>query len=293
MLLRTKNFNWIVTIAILGLCMFGASHLVFAQVKGQWQRAYTGDGSVIEVNTSTLKFAPDRVLRAEFRTVFSHAESTVGDRAVKYKTRLETIDFRLSDRRYRFVEISLLDSGGKPVQTKTTDGSEDWRVLKPGGVTERLFTAASALTPLGAWKVVAYRLAEGEPKKAKPAPELDKLVGTTVRLHIDRAEVGSRVCYSPSFEDNDAQEESLRKLGVDWKSIGVKPEDSRTISVRCEASGWQPSQSLLIKDNSKQEMLMLWDGVFLVLKKAEGDAFRTTPGMGLPTLKRKEPRSPA
>jgi hypothetical protein len=289
MSLRSKNFNWIVTVATLAFCMLGATHCVFAQAKDQWQRAYTGDGSVIEVNTSTLKFAPKRVLRAEFRTVFSNAESTGGARAVKYKSRLETIDFRLSDRRYRFVEISLLDSGGKPVQTKTTDGSEDWRVLKPGGVTERLFNAASALTPLGAWKVVAYRFAEGEPKEAKAAPELDKLVGTNVRLHVDRAEVGSRVCYSPSFEDNDAHEESLRKLGVDWKSIGVKPEDSRTISVRCEGIGWRPSQSLLIKDNTKQEMLMLWDGVFLVLKKADGDAFRITPVPGSPTLKRQEP----
>jgi hypothetical protein len=267
----------------------GTSHRVVAQSKGQWQRAYTGDGSVIEVNTATLKFAPERVLRADFRTVFSHAESTGGDREVKYKTRLKTIDFRLTDRRYRFVEISLLDSGGKPIQTKTTDGSEDWRVLKPGGVTERLFTAASALTPLGVWKVIAYRFAERDSKEGKPAPDLDRLVGTSVRLQVDRAEVGTRVCYSPSFQDNDAQKESLRKLGVDWKSIGVKPEDARTISVRCEASGWQPSQSLLIKDNSKQEMLMLWDGVFLVLKRTDSDAFRITPGPGLPTLKRQEP----
>ncbi len=109
MLLRTKNFKQIVTVATLALSIWGASRSAFPQAKGQWQRAYTGDGSVIEVNTSTLKFAPERVLRAEFRTFFSNAERTGGDRAVKYKTRLETIDFRLTDRRYRFVEISLLD----------------------------------------------------------------------------------------------------------------------------------------------------------------------------------------
>ena len=288
MLLHSKKFQQIITVVTLALSILGASRSTFAQAKGQWQRAYTGDDSVIEVNTSTLKFAPQRVLRAEFRTVFSSAESTGGERAVKYKTRLETIDFRLSDRRYRFVEISLLDSSGKVIQTKTADGSEDWRVLKPGGVTERLYNTASSFTPLGAWKVVAYRFGEGDPKEAKTTSELDKLVGANVRLHADRAEVATRVCLAPSFQDNDEQKESLRQLGVDWKSIGVKPEDARTISVRCEGSGWRPSQSLLIKDNSKQEMLMLWDGVFLVLKRTDG-ASPVTHEIGVPTIKRRQP----
>ena len=289
MLLHCKNLKTIVTVVTLALSVFGASRSVFAQAKGQWQRAYTGDGSVIEVNTSTLKFAPQRVLRAEFRTVFSSAESTGGDRGVKYKTRLETIDFRLSDRRYRFVEISLLDSSGKLIQTKTADGSEDWRVLKPGGITERLYNTAASFTLLGAWRVIAYRFGEGDPKEAKTTPELDKLVGANVRLQADRAEVGSEICLAPSFQDNDEQKESLRQLGVDWKSIGVKPEDARTINVRCEGSGWRPSQSLLIKDNSKQELLMLWDGVFLVLKRTDDRAFPVTQGIGLPTLKRQQP----
>lgn len=288
MLLSIKNLKQIVAVVNLALCMLGASRSTFAQAKGQWQRAYTGDGSVIEVNTSTLKFAPQRVLRAEFRTVFSSAESTGGDRAVKYKTRLETIDFRLSDRRYRFVEISLLDPSGKLIQTKTADGSEEWRVLKPGGVTERLYNTATSLTPLGSWKVIAYRFAEGDPKEPKTTPDLDKLVGTSVLLAADRAEVATRVCLAPSFEDRAEQEESLRQLGIDWRSIGVKPEDARTINVRCEGSGWRPSQSLLIKDNTKQEMLMLWDGVFLVLKRTD-DASPVTHGIGLPTLKRQKP----
>ena len=288
MLLRTKNFKQIVTAATLAVSILGAARWTFAQAKGQWQRAYTGDGSVIEVNTSTLKFAPDRVLRAEFRTVFSNAESTGGVRAVKYKTRLETIDFRLTDRKYRFVEISLLDPSGKLIQTKTADGSEDWRVLKPGGITERLFEAASSFTPLGAWKVIAYRFAEGNPKEAVSTPDLDRLVGASVRLQVDRVEVAGRVCNSPSFQDKDAADESFRQLGIDWKSIGVKREDARTIDLRCEGGGGKPSQSILIKDKSKPEMLLLWDGVFLVLKRTD-DSFRVTRGSGLPTLKRQQP----
>ena len=271
------------------LCVFVASTWNLALAKDPWERVYTGDDSIIELNSTTLRFEPGRVLRAQFRTVFSKAESTGGDRGVKYKTRLETIDFRLTDGRYRFVEIGLLDPAGKLIQTKTTDASEDWRVLKPGGITERLFNAACSFTPLGEWKVVAYRFVEGDPKEPKTTAELDKLVGAKVNLHVNYAEVNNRVCTSPSFQDK-PQDESLAQLGSDWKSIGIKREDARTINVRCEGGGWQPSQSLLIKDNNKEEMLMLWDGVFLVLKRTDGGAFHVTRGAGLPTLKRELPR---
>jgi len=283
MLSRTKNCLQLV------LCVFIASTWSLTYAKDPWQRVYTGDDSIIELNSTTIKFEAGRVLRAQFRTVFSNAESTSGDRGVKYKTRLETIDFRLTDRRYRFIEIGLLDAAGKVIQTKTTDASEDWRTLKPGGVTERLFNAACSYPPLGVWKVIGYRFAEGDPKEPKTTPELDKLVGARVNLQVNHAEVNNRVCTSPSFQDQ-AQEESLAQLGIDWKSIGIKREDARTINVRCEGSGWRSPQSLLIKDNNKEEMLMLWDGVFLVLKKTAGGAFHVTRDSGRPTLKRELPR---
>jgi len=276
--------------AALALCLFAASIWNLTQAKDPWHRVYTGDGTIIELNSTTLRFGPANLLRAHFRTVFSNAESIPGDRGQKYKTRLETIDFRLTDRKYRFVEISLLDSGGKPIQTKTVEASEDWRVLKPGGITERLFTAACSFTPLGSWKVIAYRFAEGDPKETKSTPDLDRLIGASVYLNIDSAAVGNRVCNSPSFQDKDpAEDESLRHLGIVWKSIGIRREDARTIDVRCGGEGWQPARSLLVKDNKKEEMLMLWDGVFLVLKRSNGGAFRVAPGDGRATLKRHEP----
>ncbi len=33
---------------------------------------------------------------------------------------------------------------------------------------------------------------------------------------------------------------------------------------------------------------MLWDGVFLVLKRTDGNAFPVSHGIGLPTLKRQQ-----
>lgn len=268
--------------ATLVLCVLAGAIANHTHAKDPWQRVYTGDDSLIELNTATARFGPGNLLRAEFRTIFSKAETIGGQRGATYKTRLEMIDFRLTDRRYRFVEISLLDPSGKTIQTKTTHASEEWRPVKPGGITERLYNAAATLTPLGAWQVISYRFAEAGPKDGKSAPELDRLVGVRVRLGVSLAQVGEKACSSPTFQDKDsAHDESLRHLGIDWKSIGVKPEDARTINVRCETSGWQPAQSLLVKDINKEEMLMLWDGVFLVLKRTDGG------GAGLPTLKRR------
>lgn len=275
--------------ATLVLCLLSGPALTVTQAKDQWQRVYTGDDSIIELNTSSLRFEPGNVLRAEFRTVLSSVESIGGDRALKYKTRLEKIDFRLTDRRYRFFEISLLDASGKVIQTNTGTGAEDWRPFKPGGITERLFNAACVLSPLGAWKVTAYRFAEVDSKEVEPTPELDKLIGTAVHLHVDRAEVGSRVCRSPSFHDKGTlAEELLRQLRIDPKAIAIKADaDTRVIEVKCEGSGWQPPQSLLIKENNKEEVLMLWEGVFLVLKRTSVSGLHAPAGIGLPTLKRR------
>ena len=250
---------------------------------------YTGDGSIVEFNDSSSTFEAGNILRANFRTVFSNAESLGGSQSgVKYKTRLETIDFKLNERRYRFFEIALLDSNGKLVQKRTAEPADEWRVIKPGGITERLFNAACISTPLGAWKVIAYRFAEEDSKSAQPTPQLDRLIGVVVDLHIDYAKVGEEFCSSPSFEDKGAaQEEFMRQLGIDWKAIRVRADQARTISVKCDGGGWKPPQSLLIQDNS-EEMLMLWDGVFLILKRAPG-AYHSPPENGRATLKRRPP----
>ena len=179
--------------------------------------------------------------------------------------RLETIDFKLKEGRYRIFETSLLDSSGKELQWYSTNQMREWRVLKPGGVTEKLFIAAHSLPPFGVWKVVAYRLADEDPKETK-SKELEKLVGVQVILRAHRAEVGEESCSSPVFEDKRASNEELfRELTVALKSIGVH-ESAEMITVSCKGSGWQPPQSLLVKVR-EGEMLMLWKGVFLVLKR--------------------------
>lgn len=245
--------------------LFGPGLLSAQQTKDKWQRVYTGAESVIEINTSSLKFEPDYVVRVQFRTVLSHAETLPGSTNTKYKSRLETIDFKLNDGRYRIFETSLLDSSGKELQWYSTNQMREWRVLKAGGVTEKLFIAARSMAPFGVWKVVAYRLAAGSPKGSEPK-ELEKLIGVRVNLQTHRAEVGDDVCSSPAFEDKRASNEDLfREFTAVLKSLGLS-ESAEMITISCKTSGWQPPQSLLVKV-SEGEMLMLWEGVFLVLKR--------------------------
>lgn len=240
---------------------------------------------MIEINSSAVTLQPERILRAQFRTVFSKTETIGrGEAAVKYKTSMETIDFRMQDQRYRYFEVTLLDTAGKVVQKTTANDSVYWKVLKAGGINERLFNAACMLTPLGLWKVVDYRFADGDPKRVTTFEEADRLVGMRVHLHFDFAEVGSSVCNSPLYEEKDRAQEVARELDVDWKAIGIKPEFARAIKVRCEGSGWAPRQSLLVKDD-REEMLMLWEGVFLVLKRTTANDFSGA------TLKRRAPRA--
>ena len=45
------------------------------QEKACWQCVYTGDDSVIELNALSLKFEPERIVRATYRTVLAKPES--------------------------------------------------------------------------------------------------------------------------------------------------------------------------------------------------------------------------
>lgn len=249
------------SVALIACLLCGPGLVRAQQTKDKWHRVYTGEESVIEINSSSLRLQPDNVLRVQFRTTLSHAETLEGTSGTKYKTRLETIDFKVTGR-YRLTEITFLDRGGKELQSYSTSELEDWKILKSGGVTERLFNAARALPPFGTWKVMAYRSADG----AKPQ-ELEDLIGGRVNLQFHRAEVGADFCTSPAFEDQRSSNEELsRELGIELKSFGVQAESVEAIKIKCEGIGWQPPQSLLIKVRDG-EMLMLWEGVFLVLKR--------------------------
>ena len=231
------------------------------QAKDKWQRVYTGEGSILELNVSNTRFEPSYVLRAEIRTIFSEPQKVSRTSQETYKTRLETIDFKLNDKRYRLFETTILDSSGRMLNSYKVTPADEWRVIKPNSMMDRLFATLRVLPPFGNWLVKSYRFAEGGSKSAR---ELDDLIGTPVRLSPNQAAVGTKICSFPAFEDKHATKEELaRELGTD--SLGIVTGYLGSISVKCTGNGWTPPQSLLIR-TAGDVMLMLWEGVFLVLK---------------------------
>jgi len=234
------------------------------QARDKWQRLYTGEDSIIELNISNTRFEPGYVMRAEIRTTFSEPKRVSSTSEEKYKTRLETIDFRLNDKRYRLFETTILDSSGRMLSSYKITPVDEWRVIKLNSIMDRLFNTLRVLPPFGNWMVKSYRFADGGSKPISNTRELDGLIGTPVRLSPDQAAVGTKICSFPAYEDKHATKEELaRELGTD--SIGIVTGYLGSISVKCTGDGWTPPQSLLIKATG-DEMLMLWEGVFLVLQ---------------------------
>jgi surface-adhesin protein E len=109
-----------------------------AQERIRWQRIYTSEDSVIEMNLSTVTFGLKQIARVRFRTTFSKAQPLREMPGRKYKSRFETIEFKCSERRYRIYETGLLDSTGKPLQVYEVNLSDDWKAVRPGSMMERL-----------------------------------------------------------------------------------------------------------------------------------------------------------
>ena len=128
---------------------------------------------------------------------------------------------------------------------------------------ERMFNSARTLPPFGSWKVVGYKFADGSDK---PEPQIIKLVGKRVQLQSDKAQVGETVCSSVAYEDKRVSREELNQFGVKLESLGIAGDYAETTRLKCEGGGWTPAQSMLVKVKAG-EMLMLWNGVFLVLNK--------------------------
>ena len=234
--------------------------VAFAQNdKETWQRIITGDDFVVEIDALSLKFEPNGVISAKFRTILSKPESLPDDPKTKYKTRLETIQFKTNSLSYRLFGVHLLDSKGKIVYTSAADPSKEW-TIKGTRTAGTFFSAATALSPYGGWTAKAYRYADG--KLNDTSPELDKMVGAEVHFGIDRVSVDRKLCNRPIFEPKTLNnDEFFKLLGTTIESIGIKAAQIDVIGLSCETKEWEPPQSLLIPV-SQNKLLILWDGVF-------------------------------
>jgi hypothetical protein len=279
---RWKNLKFYPCgVGLSALCLFSPS--VSAQTrKDKWLRVYTGDDSIIEVNSEGLTFNDAHTVRVLFRTILNEPEGLLGKPETKYKSRLETTEFKLNERTYRLTSATLLDTAGKVVLTHEATEKASWRVMKAGGMMSRLFDSIRELPPLGGWQVTGFR-SGGD--IAVPGPdEFEKLLASKIRLSPERADVGAKSCSSPSYlSESLGKEDFIRKLGVSMEALGFKNDRADAIVLKCAA--WRPPQSLLLKLD-EGGMLMLWDGLFLELKRFDG----VFPASDRSTLKRREPR---
>lgn len=247
------------------LCFFASTILAQAP-NDKWQRVYTGEDSIIEIDESSLLFLEDRIMRVIFRTTFSKPESLADEPHTTYKSQLETTEFKLNGLNYRLTEMKLLDASGKIVVTRLASSNDNWRVMKPGGMMMRLFEYIREAAPFGQWKIVGFRSGSEGPLIASPV--FAKLREMKVTLGPDRAEVGAKTCSAPVYlSESMTKEDFVRKLEITPEALGIWTDQTAAIVIKCVAAGWRPPQSLLLR-LSNGGLLMLWEGIFIELKRA-------------------------
>jgi len=133
--------------------------LVRAQSPPEWLRVYTFDESTIEMNTSHVVLGGD-IGRVTFRWIFDQPEPVPGKAGSKYKTRLETVEFRCSDHLYRYYEVTLLDSNGQTVGSDVMRSPYAWRPIERGSVLATMSIPACELIARKFDPETAKRVAE-------------------------------------------------------------------------------------------------------------------------------------
>jgi hypothetical protein len=245
----------------------GAGTTTSAQDSPVWKRVSTGDDYVIDVNLTSVDFGANRTLVAQIRTVLSKEESLRDNSGAKSKTRVEKVEFRITNGDYRVVQLTLLDSAGKPILTRDFDALE-WKPLRPGGMMDRVLSIARPTLPFGKWKIASYRFADTAGQEKQTSEELEGLMGASVVLEAHFAQVHEALCRDLNYRsEHFTGGELSSKLGADIRLPELQSDRVDLIYVRCESDGWKPPQSMLVKLPDGR-MLMLWKGVFLTLKRA-------------------------
>ena len=135
----------------------------------KWQRIYTGEDMIIDIDASEVTFvvnhvsrkvvfASTQIGRVRFRTIYSSLQTLKSESSVRYKTRLESIEFNCVQTAagevmryppptasYRFVEATLLDKDGKPVKAIERTPSDEWKDVKFGSMMDKLSGPACRL----------------------------------------------------------------------------------------------------------------------------------------------------
>ena len=203
--------------------------------KKEWQRVITSQDSNIEISSSSLVLGPNDLFSAKFRTILSKSEQAYEKPGVKYKTRLETIQFDAKKQVYRILETSLLDSSEKPVLTFAPQ-REVWKPI--GQTAGKLYGAASILPPLGAWRVTGIRYADGKPVSSEDDAQFTKLYGSDITVRMERFGIGREVCSAPNYESGSLTDAEFAKwTNRSLKEVGFAAGKIDALKIRCEPKG--------------------------------------------------------
>jgi len=114
-----------------------------AQELAEWDRVYTFDESIIEMNTSLVTFISKDISRVRFRWTFNQPQLLNNRSESKYQSRLEVTEFNCSLNRYRPYHLTFYDAAGNIVHIQDVPG--EWRPVTPGSMMEKLFIPACEL----------------------------------------------------------------------------------------------------------------------------------------------------
>lgn len=114
-----------------------------AQPQPEWQRVYTFDDSIIEMNTSLLTPITRDVIRVRYRWIFNELQQLSGTPPRQYQSKLEVKELNCSENRARSYHITFLDTVGNIVHIDDAPG--EWRRVPAGSMLQKMFVPACEL----------------------------------------------------------------------------------------------------------------------------------------------------
>src|SRR3954468_20864834 len=127
--------------------LLSPTHLI-AQQTPEWYRVYTFDESIIEISTTQVVTLFGQRGHVTFRWSFDKDEPLSAGSSVKYRSRLEVIEYDCTDKLYRPLQLTFFDSAGKVVLSEERKPPLPWSDVGSGNMTEKLFhSACQLITP--------------------------------------------------------------------------------------------------------------------------------------------------
>ncbi len=116
-----------------------------AQEKEKWQRLYTFDTSVIDIDKANVVFNTKGTGRVRFRISLSKSATVPGEPTLTYKRIIQTMEYNCTEGLYRVFDITRYDGKGEVVQAEKIGGNGEWKSVYSASLTERLYEAACRL----------------------------------------------------------------------------------------------------------------------------------------------------